>query len=246
MNIKNNMLSDVDAVILCGGLGKRLRSVSGETPKVMMEIDGVPLLGRIVNSLKEQGIKNVILCAGYKADVIEQYFKENDCGVMIKFSKEAEPLGTGGALKNAKSIFGSDIFLTLNGDSYCNVDLRAFCEFHLANNAAASVVVSEVLNKEDFGSIELGGNNRILSFREKSSGILSDKKMFVNAGVYCFSKKVFDFMPDENKFSLEYDLFPKLINNNFFAFLIKNRFYDIGTPERYKEAEKGLTERKIK
>jgi len=93
--------SDCDCVILCGGLGERLRGIIGEAPKVMAQINGRPFLDFILDYLKDQQVQRVILCTGYKADVIENYYRRRDCGLTVDFSRENEPLGTGGALRHA-------------------------------------------------------------------------------------------------------------------------------------------------
>src|SRR3989338_5545846 len=134
-------ITEVDALILCGGLGTRLKGVVKDVPKVMAQVDGVPFLNLIISYLKKQGIKRVILATGYKAADVEKYFRENNQGIVIDFSREAEPLGTGGAVKNAGPIITSDPFFVLNGDSFCACDLKKFLKFHTTKKADASLIV---------------------------------------------------------------------------------------------------------
>ncbi len=225
-------LKNINAVILCGGLGKRLRSVVGESQKIMAQVDGQPFLDILLTYLKIQGIKRVVLCTGYKADSVEHYYRENTQGLTIEFSREEEPLGTGGALKNAQNLIKSDSFFLLNGDSFCAADLNAFFDFHQIKKSMATVAVSKVTDGKDYGTITLDPNFKITAFKEKDQ---KSANAYVNAGIYCFNKQVFSLMPDQQKFSLECDLFPKLVNKDLYGFVIKEEFFDIGTPERYNQ-----------
>lgn len=230
------MLSKTDAVILCGGQGKRLQPVVSSTSKVMADVGGRPFLDILVGHLKKQGIRRVILCTGYKADQVEGYYRENPQGLAFEFSRESDPAGTGGALKNARYFIESDPFLVFNGDSFCAVDLNAFLDFHQSKLARASVVVSQARDTSSFGKIFLDEDAKITGFREKETG--GDQG--VNAGVYCCNEDIFSFMPDPKRFSIEYDLFPALVDKGFYGFAVDAEFYDIGTPERYAAARQAL------
>ena len=229
-------LSQLDVVILCGGMGTRLRSVIGESQKVMAEVDGRPFLDVIIDDIKSQGAQRFVLCTGFCADDVEAHYKvyaeQNGCE--IEFSREENPLGTGGAIKNASGFVKSDVFFAMNGDSYCSVDFSAFYAFHQAQKGIASIAISEVENKEECGSILLDEKVRVTQFLEKSK---QSSAGYVNAGVYCFEQKVFDLMPDDEKFSLEYDVFPRLIEQGLYGFQVDKSFHDIGTPERYRQAK---------
>lgn len=228
-------LINTDAVILCGGLGTRLRSVAADIPKVMVDVGGRPFLDILIGHLKKHGIRKVVLCTGYKADAIEDYYRENTQGMMFEFSREAEPLGTGGALKNALNFIESDPFLAFNGDCFCPVDLEAFHDFHTAKLARASLVVAETKEAGGFGKINMDHSGRILGFHEKSA---EGHVPHANVGIYCFNEGIFSLMPTEERFSLEYDFFPKLIDKGFYGFVTPEKFYDIGTPERYELVKK--------
>jgi NDP-sugar pyrophosphorylase family protein len=230
-------ISDCDCVILCGGFGKRLRGVVSDVPKVMAEVDGRPFLDLLIEYLKSQCIERVVLCTGYKAELIEGYYRTRDLGVTIDFSTEHKPLGTGGALKNAREIISSESFFVCNGDSLLSADLKAFFDFHKDKKSLASIVVSQVDNGKDFGSIGLDAGGRIIAFEEKSKDASGQ---LVNAGIYCFNQGVFSRMPDKDVFSLETDLFPSLLNDRLYGYKIDKEFMDIGTPERYKSAKKKL------
>lgn len=225
-------LEDIDAVILCGGLGKRLRPVSSDTPKVMVEFEDRPFLDFVIEGLEHYGVRRVVLCTGYKAEWLEDYYRNYESEVIIDFAREEQPLGTGGAIKNASPIINSDPFFVLNGDCYCDVDYQKFLQFHQDNSAIASIVAAEVPDSKDYGSLMLDDHHKILEFLEKQ-----DKgNQLINAGRYCFTQRVFDLMPVDDKFSLEYDVFPKLIEEGLYGFHSRGEFFDIGTPERYKKA----------
>jgi len=228
-----------DVVVLCGGLGTRLRSVLGETQKVMAQVGNRPFLDIIIEHLKKQGFSRVVLCIGFKSEEVKKYYQDNKFGLDIVFSEEQSPMGTGGALKNAQALIATDEFFVLNGDSFCSLDYGALYDFHKKNQAVATIAVSKVDNDEDFGSIKIDSSNRITCFSEKDGGKDSSEG-FVNAGVYCFSREVFSEMPSQDVFSLEKDLFPALVNKGFFAFECNEKFVDIGTPERYKKSQDNL------
>lgn len=232
------MKGATDAVILCGGQGKRLRSVVADKQKVLAQVGDSPFLDILLKNLKRQGIQHVVLCTGYKAEALEDYYRQNPQGLIMEFSREASPLGTGGALKNARYFIGSDPFLVLNGDSFCGVDVKAFLDFHRSKSARASVVVSSVKETSDFGRIALDDLAQITGFKEKADTAPG----YVNAGVYCFNEDVFSLMPEDAAFSLEHDLFPALVGKGFYGFVVEEAFLDIGTPQRYEEAKKKLTQ----
>lgn len=234
-------LQAVDAVILCGGLGERLRSEIGEVPKVMASIGGHPFLNFLIDHLIVEGVKRVILCTGYKAENIEDYYSKAAFPVEILFSREEEALGTGGGLKHARELIQSDPFLVFNGDSFCPVDFRAFLDFHRIKNAAASIVLSKVEDTTDYGTVRVDKTKQVAEFKEKAAAVhAAPQAGLVNAGVYCLQKNIFELMPEGKQFSLEKDLFPQLIGKDFYGFTTEDRFIDIGTPQRYKQAQQLL------
>ncbi len=226
------MLEDTDVVILCGGLGKRLRSVDADTPKVMVAFEERPFLDIVMERMAEQGLERFILCTGYKAQWIEEYYRRNQRHFVVDFSREEEPLGTGGAVKNAQPIIESDPFFVLNGDCFCDVDFAQFLAFHQSKDGIASMVAAHMQDSRDYGSLTITDDDRIIAFEEKQ-----DKgAAAINAGRYCFSQEIFARMPERTKFSLEYDVFPALIDEGLYGFHTTGDFFDIGTPERYQRA----------
>ncbi len=225
-------LRKTDVVILCGGLGTRLRPVVFDRPKVLARIGGNTFLDILIGELTEQGFKNIILCTGYLKNKIKDHFNhERDYN--IAFSEEEEPLGTGGALKKAGSLIKSDPFMVLNGDSICRINFRDFYDFHVIRKATLSMALVRTKAAQDFGSVVLDGSQKITSFKEKAA---SRDESLINAGIYLMQKDIFSLMPEEKRFSLEYDFFPNLIEDKCYGFITDSELIDIGTPERYEKA----------
>lgn len=231
-------LEKTDVLILSGGLGIRLREVISDYPKPMADIGGCPFLDILINYVSGFGFRRFILCIGHIGEVIKSYYRNKVTAQEILFSEENEPLGTGGAVKNAEKLIRSDSFLVMNGDSFCRVDFKGLFNFHTAKKALLSMVLVRSRSPEDFGSVTLDDSRRITDFNEKIAG---GGENFISAGIYVMEKDVFSYMPGQNSFSLEYEMFPKIVNNQCYGFLTDGEFIDIGTPQRYEEAINLLT-----
>ena len=229
---------NADFLVLCGGLGTRLRSVTGDTPKVMAEVQGEPFLDFLIRYLIKQGARRVILCAGYKAESLAVHYKEKFREIEIEMSIEREPLGTGGAFRNAGTLVKNDIVFGLNGDCFTPVRYAPMLAFHRKKNALFTLAGVRVEGNKDFGTIVMNGQDEVTAFKEKFE---TQEVQYISAGIYCFPRAVLDMMP-AGKFSIEYDLFPKLIGKGFFGYKVDAPFIDIGTPERFEWAKKHLNE----
>jgi D-glycero-alpha-D-manno-heptose 1-phosphate guanylyltransferase len=231
---------DIDVIILCGGRGKRLPQITKDIPKPLAEIKGQPFLDIVITYLALFGFKRFILCTGYKSEVIENYYKYKILNnIDIVFSKENKPLGTAGAIKNAERFLQSRNFLVINGDSFCKTDLLKFYSFHLRKKALGSMVLTKIESSGDVGEVVLGIKYKIKKFSEKCGN--KDRQCYVNAGIYFFNKNIFLYLPSGNeKFSLEYDLFPKLANKEIYGYVVDSKLIDIGTPQGYKRAQRIL------
>ena len=226
-----------DAIILCGGKGRRLKSVTGTLPKVLVEINGRPFLDYLIQYLQSQKAGRIILSTGYAAAAVERHCRRRFPELDLIFSRERAPLGTGGAVKKASALVRGKEFFVLNGDSFCRVDLKKMLGFHRRQKAQATLAVSRVESRNDYGSIRLDRDFQITAFAEKLS---AGRAGYVNAGVYCFQQDIRKLMPKANRFSIERDFFPKLAGKKFYGFPVKKNFFDIGTPERLKLAQKVL------
>lgn len=231
-------LANTDVIVLCGGLGTRLRKVIGSQPKALAPINGRPFLDILLGYLKKQGFRKIILGTGYLGDRIKAYY-ENKPASGLKFSQESKPLGTGGALKKALALAASDHIFVLNGDTFCSLDYENFLKFHISKKALASFVIVPK-NRSDSGSVSINNQGLLISYKER----LEDKNYpLMSAGIYILSKKAFKFFPDKDIFSLEYDFFPKLMTSKkCFGYLTRASAIDIGTPERYAAAQSAIAE----
>jgi D-glycero-alpha-D-manno-heptose 1-phosphate guanylyltransferase len=227
----------VDVVILCGGMGTRLKAIVDDKPKPMAEIDKRPFIDILIEHVSTFGFHRFILCAGYKAELIQEYYKNKKCRVEILIKKEQELLGTGGAVKNAWPLIDSNPFLVLNGDSFLDMDLYKFVKFHLEKKALLSIALIDAKDTKSYGSIKTDSSGRIVKFCEKEE---KSQESMINAGIYLFNREIFSLMPGNKKFSLEYDFFPKIVGREFYGYSANGFFIDIGTPERYMQAKQLL------
>jgi NDP-sugar pyrophosphorylase family protein len=226
-------LRDIATVILAGGLGSRLRSVVGEQPKVLAQVAGRPFLAYVLDHLAEAGVRSVVLCTGYKADAVADQFGASYRGVALTYSRETAPLGTGGAVRRARSLVASDPILVVNGDSYCAADLGAFLALHRDRRAAASLLLTEVADTARYGRVEVDAAGAVLGFTEKApSGGLG----WINAGVYLLGQAFLRALPPAESFSLEREVFPAWVGHGLTAYRSSGAFIDIGTPESYARA----------
>ena len=224
-------------IILCGGFGTRLSSVSKNRPKVLVEVVSSPFLDHLINYISSFGFKRFVLCAGHKSEQIEKYYAEKKDSLEYVISIEQDPLGTAGAIKNAEPLIQSDMFLGFNGDSFCPVDLKAFLEFHIASQSIASIVVTSKKDPMGYGSIRLNKNNKIENFSEKNP---AENTNLVSAGIYVFGKEVLQDIPPGQNSSLEHEIFPGLMAKGLSGFQIQKPLFDIGTPERLEFAKANL------
>lgn len=231
--------SALDAVILCGGLGTRLQSVLKDKPKPMVDINDRPFLELLIDYVGKFGFRRFILCAGHKGDFIRKYFEEKKNGKTYIISQETIALGTAGAIKHAASLITSEVFLAMNGDSFCPVDLKSFLDFHFSKKALASIALAPMEDTQDYGGVALGEDGAITRFDEKTDAPATG---WVNAGIYIFNKQILDNIPDGKKVSLEQEIFPSLAGKGLFGFPTQNRLLDIGTPERLEIARNLLTD----
>ena len=230
-------MNAMDAVILCGGMGTRLKSVVSDRPKPMAAVNGKPFIQLLVDYAAGFGFKRFILCSGYRGDVIERHFRGTSPGLEVVVSREPEPLDTAGAVKNAEALIRTSQVLVMNGDSICRIDLRRFVKSHFSRRCRASVAVAKAADAGSFGSVVLGPGGRLLSFTEKSAAGAG----YVNAGIYVLDKTVLAAVPPGARYSLERELLPALVSaGDVCGYKTKSRIFDIGTPEGYREAGEKL------
>jgi NDP-sugar pyrophosphorylase family protein len=230
----------VCAFVLCGGAGTRLRPVVADRPKSMAQISGTPFLQLLLDRLRAQGVDEAILGTGYMAERIESYFGSGgDFGMHIRYSREHEPIGTGGALKLAESLI-SDPVLVLNGDSYVEWSLVPMLELFAAKDADIVIVLQEVADVARYGSVALDRDGRITQFVEKGA---SSGSGLINAGVYLLRKQIVRELPADTAISLEREVFPHLLDRRVHGLVCSGLFIDIGIPDDFNRAQELLASR---
>lgn len=229
----------MEAIVLAGGLGTRLRSRISGIPKPMAPVAGRPFLEILLNRLAQMGFRRVVLSVGYLGGAILDHFGSHWCGMDISCLLEESPLGTGGAIRRALgNTEDSDVFV-LNGDTWLDLDYPAMMELHRASLADLTIALCHVPDTARYGGVDLSGN-RITGFVEK--GRVGPG--WINGGVYVLSR---DFpwpsgLPE--KFSFEADvLFPLLATLRHATFLSDGYFLDIGVPEDLDRAQVELASR---
>jgi D-glycero-alpha-D-manno-heptose 1-phosphate guanylyltransferase len=228
----------MEAIVLAGGLGTRLRSVVADVPKPMAQVAGRPFLDYILNYLKKQGVHRVILAVGYKWEVFSSYYSHVDksFGLELIFSVEDEPLGTGGAIFNAARTVQGDSFFIINGDTAFDISLNNLAEFFSDNNAEIVLALKQVTNADRYGSVECAPDGRILSFLEKGQN--SPSFSAINGGIYKMKKAVMERFNFPARFSFETDFLKGKIGElKAFGKVFDAPFIDIGIPEDFRRAQ---------
>jgi NDP-sugar pyrophosphorylase family protein len=227
-------LTNVTAAILGGGLGTRLRSVVADRPKVIAPVANKPFLAYLLEQLARAGVKTVVICTGYLGEKIKTTFGDSYGSLDLIYSQEPSQLGTAGALRLALPLLESDSVLVLNGDSYCDANLKDFWSWHSAKGAEASLLLTKVSDTKRYGRVQVDEEGQLLSFAEK---IESNGPGWINAGVYLFKRHLLLTIPENRPVSLERELFPKWLGTKFYGYCTPSaRFLDIGTPESYSAA----------
>lgn len=225
--------SNISAAVLVGGLGTRLQAVVSDRPKVMAAINGRPFLTYILDQINDAGLKDVILCVGYMGKYIEAEMGQTYRKLTLRYSYEHEPLGTGGALRNAQGLINSDTILIMNGDSYCQYNLGKYLSFHEKNNTSASILLTFVGDTSRYGAVKINDHNHVLAFEEKGS---FTGPGWINAGIYLMDRTTISGIPAKSFVSLEREIFPSLIEKELYGFMNDGLFLDIGTPDDFAKA----------
>lgn len=225
----------MEAIILAGGFGTRLKHVISDVPKPMAPIGDKPFLEYIFEDLNKKGITHIILAVGYMKEKIEEYFKNQYKSIEISYSEEDAPLGTGGAIKKALSQCKEENIFIINGDTFYDVDLEKMKKFHIENKSSLTLVVKEMKNFDRYGSLIIE-NNKIIKFEEKKPLV----KGKINGGIYLIKRSIFQGVEQES-FSFEKEI---LENEKIekYAYESNGYFIDIGIPEDYYKFIKKINE----
>ena len=225
----------MQAIILVGGLGLRLKSCLDNIPKALAEINGKPFLFWMFDYLKKQGITKIILATGHMSNKIESLIGNNWDGIEIIYSIESKPLGTGGAIKKALAqIDPKKGVFVFNGDTWLTIDLQSFAEAVKIADSKIGVALAKVNNSSRYGHVNLK-DDYIVKFLEKKMS----SPGYINAGLYFLAKPFEISMPEFSRFSFEDSvLIAESSNSKLFGYKNTSNFIDIGIPEDYKRAQK--------
>lgn len=226
----------MQAIVLVGGEGTRLRPLTYGTPKPMVPIMGVPFLARTMHRLRDAGIKDVILPAGYLPQAIIDYFGDgSQLGMKMTYVIEKEPLGTAGALKNVEEYVNGP-FLVLNGDILTSLDLGAMIAEHRRKGGIGLIHSIRVDDPSSFGCIVSGADACISGFIEKPPRENAPTNV-INAGTYLFEREVLDLIPAGRNVSIERETFPAIVaSRRLYSYTTEDYWMDLGRPDEYLQA----------
>ena len=223
-------MADVDAVILVGGLGTRLRPLTLSAPKPMLPTAGVPFLTHLIARIRAAGIRHVVLGTSYRAEVFEAYFGNGAAlDVELEYVVETEALGTGGGIRNVADALRGDTVLVFNGDNLIGVDLNAFVDAHRESGADVTLCLHRVPDPRAYGCVPTDETGRVTAFLEKDPNPVTDQ---INAGLYAFRRPVVDTIPTGRAVSVERETFPGLLADGalILGFVNDGYWRDFGTP----------------
>tara|TARA_B100002003_G_C14056443_1_gene508708 strand:- start:348 stop:1040 length:693 start_codon:yes stop_codon:yes gene_type:complete len=221
----------MQVAILAGGLATRLKGLTRNQPKSMVKIQGKPFLGYQLELLQREGIKNIILCLGHMGEQIKRHVGDGSKYEMnIRYSAESKPLGTAGALKKAEALL-DEVFFAMYGDSYLFVDFNRAMSYFESQNKLALMTVYKNYNRYGRSNTAIEGN----LVKKFSQSQRTDDMAYIEYGANIFKKEALGLIPENQSYSLD-DLFLKLIERKeLLAFEVKERFYEIGSPQGLKE-----------
>ncbi len=231
----------MQAIVLVGGEGTRLRPLTYGTPKPMVPIMNVPFLARTLERLYAADIREVILAAGYMPQAIVEYFGDGrKLGMKVTYAIEETPLGTAGALKNVESQITGPFFV-LNGDVLTSLDLGAMREYHQQKGGLGSLHLIAVKDPSPFGCVMHAEDGRITAFVEKPPKG-QEPTNEINAGTYLLEREILDFIPPGRNISIERATFPEVIaaGRALYAYTTADYWLDLGRPEQYLAAHRDI------
>ncbi len=237
----------MQALILAGGEGTRLRPLTIYTPKPVVPIVNRPILQYQIELLARAGIRDIKLTLGYQPDKIREIFGNgSELGIDINYVVEQVSLGTAGGYRNA---IGDAVqtSVVINGDILTDIDLTQVIDYHRRKEAVATIVTATVENSAGYGLVEVAGDGRVTRFVEKPSQDELTHKT-INAGIYVLEKEILEMIPPGEKKFFEYDVFPRLLEAGapLFAFQWDGYWMDMGTPQRYLQANLDMINGKVR
>ncbi|HEU5062593.1 MAG TPA: NDP-sugar synthase [Solirubrobacterales bacterium] len=236
----------MQAIVLVGGEGTRLRPLTSDVPKPAVTLVDRPFLAYAIEWLAAHGVSEVVLACGFLPDVLREVLGEEErSGVKITYVAEPEPLGTAGAIRFAADALGGrleDRFLALNGDVLADLDLSALVRAHEERGARATIGLHPVEDSSAYGLVRCDEEGRVLEFLEKTGEAVPGE---INAGAYVLDRSVLDLVPAGQAVSIEREVFPRLVGDGLHGLLLDGYWMDIGTPERYLQASWDILEGRV-
>ena len=228
----------MEAIILAGGLGSRLKAVVPEVPKPMAPINGRPFLEYLLDYWANQGVNRFILSVGYKREIIVAYFGEHYKGAQMSYAVEDQPRGTGGGLLLAlERLHQPDPFLVINGDTFFEVDLASMRRYHEEKQAEVTIALRDVESNNRYARVVVNDAGRITSFDSRAC---TSGRTLINGGVYLAQRSAFGGIASTSSdpVSIEDQLYPSMLaaSRRLFGYRSRGKFIDIGIPEDYQRA----------
>jgi mannose-1-phosphate guanylyltransferase len=225
------------AVVLVGGFGTRLRPVTYAVPKQLIPLAGKPMLYHVFDLFPPE-VDEAVLASGYKADVLDAYVRRHPPRLKVRTVPEAEPLGTGGGLRNAADDL-SDPFLLVNSDVISDVDVAGLIALHRSKGGIGAMTLAEVEDTKPYGVAALDAENRITRFVEKPEP-KDAPSHWINAGLQIWRREVVDSIPTGRAVSWEQEIVPGLVDKRIYGYLARGYWEDAGTPARILRAQRLL------
>ncbi len=232
----------MQALILAGGEGTRLRPLTSGTPKPVVSLVDRPFIVFMLEWLARHGVDDVIMSCGFMAEAVRDVLGEGEGnGPRIRYVQEPRPLGTGGGLKFAEDLL-DERFLMLNGDSLTDLDLTAQLAQHEATGATGTLMLTRVADPSSFGLVRTGADGAVEAFLEKPSAAEAAGLDTISAGAYVLERRVLELLEPDTPASIERDVFPRLVGEGLYGHVGSGYWLDIGTPDRYLEGSFDLLE----
>jgi mannose-1-phosphate guanylyltransferase len=224
----------MQALILAGGEGTRLRPLTSTVPKPVVPLVDRPFIRFMLDWLHSHGVDDVVMSCGHLASGVRNVLGDGSAfGLRLRYVEEPRPLGTGGALKFAEPLL-SDRFLMLNGDVLTDIDLTAQLEQHERTGATATLALTPVEDPSAYGLVRTRNGGEVTEFVEKPAPDQIDTNN-ISAGAYVLERSVLELLEAEQPASIERDVFPRLVGDGLYGYVSDGYWLDIGTPDRYLE-----------
>lgn len=236
----------MQAIVLVGGEGTRLRPLTNSIPKPALTLVDRPFLAYMVEWLARHGVTEVVLACGFLPDVLREALGDGEHdGTRLRYVTEPDRRGTAGAIRFAADALGDDLedrFLALNGDVLCDLDLSALVREHEERGARATLALQSVEDSAAYGLVSCDDDGAVLEFTEKTGAAVPGE---VNAGAYVLERSVLDLIAPDREVSIEREVFPRLVGDGLEGLCLDGYWMDIGTPERYLQASWDILEGRV-